>query len=100
MHRTGFKFRWDRPRAKTPPALSTVYEEFRKHIAASGRSDIGLRRTGCTGRCSREPIVTVFMPESLPVKYQFVDRELVHKIFTCHVLGGAASFRATCWTGR
>ncbi|MDW8078580.1 MAG: NADH-ubiquinone oxidoreductase-F iron-sulfur binding region domain-containing protein [Thermoguttaceae bacterium] len=65
-----------------------VYEEFRKHIAASGRQDIGLHRTGCTGRCSREPIVTVFMPDSLPVKYQFVNRELVHRIFTSHVLGG------------
>jgi len=52
----------------------TVFEEFRKHIAASGRTDIGLHRVGCTGRCSREPIVTVFMPDSLPVKYQFVDR--------------------------
>ena len=29
----------------------SVYEEFRKHIVASGRSDIVLRRTGCTGRC-------------------------------------------------
>ncbi len=67
---------------------TVVFEEFRKHIAASGRTDIGLHRTGCTGRCSREPIVTVFMPDSLPVKYQFVNRELVHKIFTSHVLGG------------
>ena len=33
-----------------------VFEEFKKHIEAAGRSDITLRRTGCTGRCSREPI--------------------------------------------
>ena len=65
-----------------------VFEEFRKHIAASGRTDIGLHRVGCTGRCSREPIVTVFMPDSLPVKYQFVDRELVHRIFTSHIMAG------------
>ena len=37
-------------------------DEFRKHVAASGRSDIALRHTGCTGRCSREPIVGVFLP--------------------------------------
>jgi len=65
-----------------------VYEEFRKHIAASGRPDIRLHRTGCTGRCSREPIVSVIMPNSLPVKYQQVDRELVHQIFTTHIMEG------------
>lgn len=65
-----------------------VYDEFRKHIAASGREDIVLRRTGCTGRCSREPIVGVFVPNQIPVKYERVDREAVHKIFTSHVLKG------------
>ena len=65
-----------------------VNAEFQKHIAASGRDDIILRRTGCTGRCSREPIVTVFIPGQAPIKYELVDRDLVHKIFTGHVLGG------------
>jgi NADH:ubiquinone oxidoreductase subunit F (NADH-binding)/(2Fe-2S) ferredoxin/NAD-dependent dihydropyrimidine dehydrogenase PreA subunit len=65
-----------------------VAEEFRKHIAASGRDDIVLRKTGCTGRCSREPIVSVFRVGEMPIKYQLVNRELVHKIFTQHVLGG------------
>ena len=32
-----------------------VYNEFKKHVEAAGRTDISLRRTGCTGRCSREP---------------------------------------------
>ncbi|MBN2472962.1 MAG: NADH-quinone oxidoreductase subunit NuoF [Pirellulales bacterium] len=65
-----------------------VLDEFRKHIVASGRSDIALRRTGCTGRCSREPIVGVMVPGQIPVKYEHVDRAAVHKIFTGHVLGG------------
>jgi len=65
-----------------------VAEEFRKHIAASGRDDIVLRRTGCTGRCSREPIVSVYRAGAMPVKYQQVTRELVHKIFTQHILKG------------
>jgi len=65
-----------------------VLDEFRKHLAASGRDDIVLHQTGCTGRCSREPIVGVFVPGRLPVKYQQVNRALVHKIFTSHVLGG------------
>ena len=65
-----------------------VYDEIRKHIAASGRNDIVLRKTGCTGRCSREPIVGIFCPHRIPVKYERVDRDIVHKIFTSHVLNG------------
>ena len=45
-----------------------VFEEFRKHVVASGRNDILLHRTGCTGRCSREPIVGVFVPGQIPIK--------------------------------
>ncbi|MBT4823208.1 MAG: NADH-quinone oxidoreductase subunit E, partial [Lentisphaerae bacterium] len=65
-----------------------VESEFRKHIEASGRKDIILRRTGCTGRCSREPIVGVFMPDGMPTKYEQVGRDAVHKIFTSHIQGG------------
>ena len=65
-----------------------VWEEFRKLLAASGRSDILLHRTGCTGRCSREPIVGVFVPGQMPVKYEHVDRNLVHAIFTEHIQQG------------
>ena len=65
-----------------------VLDEFRKHIAASGREDIVLRQTGCTGRCSREPIVGILVPGKMPVKYERVDRPLVHEIFTRHILRG------------
>ena len=66
-----------------------VLDEFRKHIAASQRDDIVLRQTGCTGRCSREPIVGVMIPGQMPVKYERVDRQTVHEIFTSHVQRGA-----------
>jgi NADH:ubiquinone oxidoreductase subunit F (NADH-binding)/(2Fe-2S) ferredoxin/NAD-dependent dihydropyrimidine dehydrogenase PreA subunit len=69
-----------------------VLDEFRKHVAASGRSDIVLHQTGCTGRCSREPIVGIFVPGQMPVKYERVDRELVHAIFTQHVMQGRPVF--------
>ena len=65
-----------------------VREEFRRHIESSGRKDITLQRTGCTGRCSREPIVSVLAPGKMPVMYQYVNRDLVHRIFQEHVLGG------------
>jgi NADH:ubiquinone oxidoreductase subunit F (NADH-binding)/(2Fe-2S) ferredoxin/NAD-dependent dihydropyrimidine dehydrogenase PreA subunit len=65
-----------------------TFDEFRKHVEASGRTDILLHRTGCTGCCSREPIVGVRVPGQMPIKYERVDRNLVHDIFTSHVLGG------------
>ena len=65
-----------------------VYEEFRKYIAASARTDILLHKTGCTGRCSREPIVGIMVPGQMPVKYERVDRTLVHEIFTQHIQQG------------
>jgi NADH:ubiquinone oxidoreductase subunit F (NADH-binding)/(2Fe-2S) ferredoxin/Pyruvate/2-oxoacid:ferredoxin oxidoreductase delta subunit len=65
-----------------------VREEFRRHIQSSGRDDIVLQRTGCTGRCSREPIVSILAPGKMPVMYQYVNRDLVHRIFQEHVVGG------------
>ena len=67
---------------------TAVLDELRKHIAASGREDILVRQTGCTGRCSREPIVGVFVDGRMPVKYERVDRQAVHEIFTRHILKG------------
>jgi NADH:ubiquinone oxidoreductase subunit F (NADH-binding)/(2Fe-2S) ferredoxin/NAD-dependent dihydropyrimidine dehydrogenase PreA subunit len=65
-----------------------LIDEFQKHIRACGRTDIVLHRTGCTGRCSCEPIVGVLVPGQMAVKYQRVDRARAHEIFTSHVLGG------------
>ena len=65
-----------------------VRDEVQKHIRASGRTDIVLRQTGCTGRCSCEPIVGVFVPGHMPVKYERVDRDAVHRIFTEHLRDG------------
>ena len=62
-----------------------VLDEFQKHIQASGREDIVIHRTGCTGRCSKEPIVGVAVPGKPPVKYERVNRELVHQIFSNHI---------------
>jgi NADH:ubiquinone oxidoreductase subunit F (NADH-binding)/(2Fe-2S) ferredoxin/NAD-dependent dihydropyrimidine dehydrogenase PreA subunit len=65
-----------------------VFDEFRKHIETSGRQDISLHQTGCTGRCSCEPVVSVQILHQMPVKYEHVNRELAHKIFSQHILGG------------
>jgi NADH:ubiquinone oxidoreductase subunit F (NADH-binding)/(2Fe-2S) ferredoxin len=65
-----------------------VRNEFLKLIAASGREDILVKQTGCTGRCSQEPIVGVFAPNHFAVKYQKVTLDKVSEIFQMHVLGG------------
>jgi NADH:ubiquinone oxidoreductase subunit F (NADH-binding)/(2Fe-2S) ferredoxin/NAD-dependent dihydropyrimidine dehydrogenase PreA subunit len=63
-------------------------DEFRKHIQSSGREDIIIHQTGCTGRCSKEPIVGVVVPGKMPVKYERVTREVAHKIFASHIQKG------------
>ncbi len=65
-----------------------VMDEFLKHIQSSGREDVVIHRTGCTGRCSKEPIVGVSVPGKMPVKYERVNRDVVHKIFTNHIQKG------------
>jgi NADH:ubiquinone oxidoreductase subunit F (NADH-binding)/(2Fe-2S) ferredoxin len=66
---------------------NVVYEEFRKHIAAAGKNHIELKHVGCTGRCSLEPIVTIFTPKDRYTTYRKVNREAVHEIFVSHILG-------------
>jgi NADH:ubiquinone oxidoreductase subunit F (NADH-binding)/(2Fe-2S) ferredoxin/NAD-dependent dihydropyrimidine dehydrogenase PreA subunit len=63
-------------------------DEFRKHIQSSGREDIVIHQTGCTGRCSKEPIVGVVVPGKMPVKYERVTREVAHEIFASHIQKG------------
>ncbi len=65
-----------------------VREEFEKLVKATGRQDIRLKQTGCTGRCSREPIVGVFFPGQFPFKYEKVTVAKVQQIFEQHILGG------------
>ncbi len=67
---------------------NAVRDEFVKLIAASGRNDIVLKQTGCTGRCAREPIVGVFQADKIPTKYEKVTIDKVQKIFQEHVLAG------------
>jgi NADH:ubiquinone oxidoreductase subunit F (NADH-binding)/(2Fe-2S) ferredoxin/Pyruvate/2-oxoacid:ferredoxin oxidoreductase delta subunit len=66
-----------------------VREEFLKLIEASGRQDIQLKQVGCTGRCAREPVVGVFCPGQIPVKYERLTPDKVQTVFQQHVLGGA-----------
>jgi NADH-quinone oxidoreductase subunit F len=65
-----------------------VRAEFEKLLKASGRTDIHIKQVGCTGRCSQEPIVGVFVPDKFPFKYERVTVPKVQEIFQQHVLQG------------
>ncbi|MBI5346522.1 MAG: NADH-quinone oxidoreductase subunit NuoF [Chlamydiae bacterium] len=65
-----------------------VFDEFVKHIKTSQRKDILIRRVGCTGRCSFEPIVSILFPGKDLVVYKSVDIAGVHDIFLTHVMQG------------
>jgi NADP-reducing hydrogenase subunit HndB len=49
-------------------------------------TDIMLTTSGCAGLCSEEPVATVEMSESPPVKYSKLTPQKVKKIFTEHIL--------------
>ncbi len=50
--------------------------------------DIIIKTSGCAGLCSREPMITVKMPEKPPVKYCQIDRSKAKRIYAEHVKGG------------
>jgi NADH:ubiquinone oxidoreductase subunit F (NADH-binding)/(2Fe-2S) ferredoxin len=70
-----------------------IYDEFRKLIRASGRENIILKQTGCTGRCAVEPIVGLFIPGQIPVKYEKVTVSKVQTIFHDHIIDGEPVFK-------
>jgi NADP-reducing hydrogenase subunit HndB len=50
--------------------------------------DVLITTSGCAGLCSREPMVTVELPDAAPVKYGDLTADKAVKIFEEHILGG------------
>jgi NADP-reducing hydrogenase subunit HndB len=50
--------------------------------------DIIVTTSGCAGLCSREPMATVEIKDTTPVKYIDLTEEKIVKIFEEHVLNG------------
>lgn len=59
-----------------------------KKIQDTGATDIILTSSGCAGLCNHEPMMTVEVKESAPVKYVLLDEEKAEKIFNEHVMNG------------
>ncbi|MEW6409924.1 MAG: (2Fe-2S) ferredoxin domain-containing protein [Nitrospirota bacterium] len=57
-------------------------------ISKSGVTDIAVTTSGCAGLCSREPMATVEIINSAPVKYSDLTEDKIRKIFKEHLLGG------------
>jgi NADH:ubiquinone oxidoreductase subunit F (NADH-binding)/(2Fe-2S) ferredoxin len=65
-----------------------VEKAFRKLISDSKRTGISIKTRGCTGRCSREPIVTIKESGKLPINYGSVSVALCKEIFNNHIVLG------------
>jgi NADP-reducing hydrogenase subunit HndB len=57
-------------------------------LEQSGANDIIITSSGCAGLCNHEPMITVEVKESAPVKYVKLDTEKAQKIFDEHVMEG------------
>ena len=64
--------------------MSTILEEFDSRDI----TDIKFTTTGCAGLCSQEPMITVEIGDSAPVKYGKLTPEKARTILDEHVIGG------------
>jgi NADP-reducing hydrogenase subunit HndB len=61
-------------------------------LAAAGElgdDGVSITTSGCAGFCSREPMLTVQIEGSPPVKYGDINPDKARKIYAEHVLGGS-----------
>lgn len=65
-----------------------IVKAFMDAIEAGGVTDVVVVTSGCAGLCSKEPMVTVEIKDSAPVKYVSLDPAKAKEIFEKHVLGG------------
>lgn len=57
-------------------------------IANAKVEDVIVTTSGCAGLCAREPMATVEIMNSPPVKYCDLNKEKIKEIFKEHILGG------------
>lgn len=57
-------------------------------IEEKDAKDVLLTTSGCAGLCSREPMMTVELKGTPPVKYADLNEDRTEKIFSDHVMSG------------
>jgi NADP-reducing hydrogenase subunit HndB len=65
-----------------------IVSAFLEALEKNGVRDIMLTTTGCAGLCSREPMATLEMLDSPPVKYGDLTPDKAKRIFAEHILKG------------
>ncbi len=66
-----------------------IVSTFLEEVEQSGTHDVMVTTSGCAGLCSKEPMATVELLDSPPVKYGELTPEKVRRVFRAHVCGGA-----------
>ena len=65
-----------------------IMDTVLKEIESGDVKDVIVTTSGCAGLCSREPMATVEVMGSPPVKYGELTKEKMKRIFAEHVLQG------------
>ncbi len=65
-----------------------VMNALMEEMAAADRQDIRVVTSGCMGRCSSEPNVTVEIQDREPIVYQLMDANKMRQVFKRHALLG------------
>ncbi len=63
-----------------------VYDELVKIKEEKQLNELYIGRTGCSGRCDKEPIVQVMMDNRIPTKYFEMTPEKIRKVVEEHVI--------------
>jgi len=66
-----------------------VLDELTKELKNREIKDVIIITSGCAGLCSREPMATVELLNSPPVKYVDLTKSKIKEILEKHILGGA-----------
>jgi len=65
-----------------------IMSTFLEELDSRDITDIMFTTTGCAGLCSQEPMITVEIEDSAPVKYGKLTPEKARKILDEHIIGG------------
>jgi (2Fe-2S) ferredoxin len=67
-----------------------VLSKVKQLIKDKKIKNVQVNTTGCAGICSREPLMTVVMPDKEPVIYQYLDENKTEQIFEEHIMNSHA----------
>lgn len=65
-----------------------VLEAMMEAAGELGYKGVTITTSGCAGFCSREPMVTVEIAGTAPVKYGDINPDKAREIYAEHVIGG------------